>query len=351
MNNDRERGLFSLSLPGFLLALAISFFSYWLSGLHKFIDSFAVAVIIGVIIGSCFSRKNSLWIGTAICKDILLPLGLFMYGTEVNFKKIALCCIIGSDILLQCIVYAIITFLIVYLLNRILKITYKTNLLTAVGSAICGIAAIAVSSPMVDAEEEDITRAIIVVLIIGTISFFASLFFLNRFFSADIYGEKFAIFCGITFNQEGLVYTAGNFMQKGLDKLAYNVKYIRSLFILPFSFILLFLNQMRKQKVTAEIRISVIKYGLTIAYLFFGAALLFTYTPLQQYSAVIRPCYKVIFGAALAAIGLTCDVKKVLKKETLLSILAALVGWIIVVIIFISMMNLCPSFFVVNPSF
>ncbi|MDP1852646.1 MAG: putative sulfate exporter family transporter [Candidatus Omnitrophota bacterium] len=347
----KEKGLFALALPGFLLALGISIFSYWLSGLYKFINAFAVAVIIGVIIGSCFPRKNSLWIGTALCKDILLPVGLFLYGTEINFKKIALCCVIGSDILFQCVIYSALTFLIVYFLNKLLKVTYKTNLLTSVGSAICGVAAIAVSSPMVDAEEEDVTKALISILLVGVVSFFASVFFLNKlFFAADVYGEKFAIFCGLTFNQDGLVQTAGTFMEKGLDKLALNVKYIRTTLILPFSFIVLFLNQLKSKKATAEIRLSVIKYSLTIAYLFFGAALLFTYTPLEQYSPLIKPWYKIIFGAALAAIGLTCDIRRVLKKEAALSILSALAGWIIVVAIFIILMNVFPSLFFVNPA-
>jgi uncharacterized integral membrane protein (TIGR00698 family) len=346
----KEKGLFTLALPGFLLALGISIFSYWFSGFSKFLPAFALSVIIGVIVGSCFPRKNSLWIGTAICKDMLLPIGLFMYGTEVNFKKIALSCVIGSDILFQCIFYSIGTFLIIYSMNRVLKITHKTNLLTSVGSAICGISAIAVSSSMVDAEEEDVTKAIISILFVGIVSFLATVFFLNRFFSSDIYGEKFAIFCGMTFNQDGLVHGAGSFMEKGLDKLALNVKYIRTAFILPFAFIVLFLGQLRNKKVTAETKRSVIKYGLTIGWLFFGAALLFSYTPLGNYSPMIKPWDKVIFGAALAAIGLTCDVRRVLKKETFLNMFSALAGWIIIVIVFISLMNLIPWLFFVNPT-
>lgn len=348
---DNGRGLFRLALPGFLLAAGISVFSYWLSGLHKFINAFSLAVIIGVIVGSCFPRKNSLWIGTAICKDMLLPIGLFMYGTEVNFKKIALCCVIGSDILIQCVIYSAVTFLIVYFLNRFLKIAYKTNLLTAAGSAICGIAAIAVSSPMVDAEEEDTTKSVIAILFVGAVSFFVTIFFLNsKFFSFDIYGEKFAIFCGMTFNQDGLTQVAGTFMEKGLDKLASNVKYIRTTFIIPFIFLLLLLSQRSKQKASAEVRSSIIKYGLTIGFLFFGAAALFTYTPLTHYSPYIKPWYKVIFGSALAAIGLTCDVRKVLKKETLLNMFSALMGWVIIAVIFIVVMNLFPGFFRVNPT-
>lgn len=345
---NKERGLFALVLPGFLLALGISIFSYWLSGFNKFLHVFSLAVIIGVIIGSCFPRKNSLWIGTAICKDMLLPVGLFMYGTELNFKKIAY--VIGSDILLQCIVYVVMAFFIVYFINKLLKITHKTNLLTSVGSAICGISAIAVSSAMVDAKEEDVTKAIISVLFVGIVSFLASMFFLKRFFPGDIYDEKFAIFCGMTLNQDGLVRVAGNFMKGGLDNLALNVKYVRTAFILPFAFILLFLAQARNKKVTAETRQAVIKYGFTIGWLFFGAALLFTYTPLGHYSPMIKPWYKVIFGAVLAAIGLTCDVRRVLKKETLLNMFSALSGWIIIVIIFIALMNLFPSLFFVKPA-
>lgn len=349
MNTDK--GLFVLALPGFLLALLISVFSYWLSGFYRFLDTFALSVIIGVIIGSFFIRKNSLWIGTAVCKDILLPVGLFMYGTEINFEKLATCCVIGSDILILCIVYSAISFMLVYSINRILKVNTKTNLLTSVGSAVCGIAAVAVGSPMVDAKEEDVTKAVIAVLIVGGISFLATIFLLDKFFTADIYGEKFSVFCGITLNQEGLVDVAGNFMERGLGRLALHVKYIRSIFIVPFGFLILLLSQINKKSTNAEVRLSVIKRSLIIGFLFFGAALIFTYTPLGQYSDTIRPWYKIIFGAALAAVGLTCDVKKVFKKETVFNTISALSGWIIVVIIFILMMKFLPSIININQIF
>lgn len=339
----KEQGLFRLALPGFLLALAISLFSYWLSGLHRFLHSFALAVIIGVIVGSCFSRKNSLWVGTALCKDILLPIGLFAYATEINFKKLATCCVIGSDILFQCIIYSLIIFLTVYFINKLLKVRHNTNLLTSVGSAVCGVAAIAVGAPMIDAEEEDVTRAVFAIIIIGLVSFLA-LFFFKNFFTADVYGEKFAVFCGITLNQDSLVAVAGkNFMEQGLDKLALNVKYIRSTFMVPLGFIILFLSQVTKRGVQSEVRLSFIKHGLTIGYILFGAALLFTFTPLGQYSAQIKPWYKIIFGAALAAIGLTCDIRKVLKKETILNTLSSGIGWIVATVIFISVMMLFPN--------
>lgn len=339
---NKDRGLFVLALPGFLIAIAVSILSYWLSGFHKFLDIFALSIIIGVIVGSCFPRKNLLWIGTALCKDILLPIGLLMYGTEVNFEKLALCCVIGSDILYQCIVYAAVAFLIIYLINRLLRVSLKTNLLTAAGSAICGIAAVAVGAPMVDAEEEDVTKAVIAILLVGAVSFF-SIFFLRRFFTADIYGEKFAVFCGITLNQQGLVEAAGNFMERGPDKLALNVKYIRSTFIIPMGFLILLLSQIGKKEVESEVRLSVIRHGLIIACLFFGAAIIFTFTPLGQYSHAIRPWYKIIFGAALAAVGLTCDIRRVLKKEALLNILSTLIGWVVIVAVFISVMRIFPS--------
>lgn len=340
---NKEQGLFRLALPGVLLALAISIFSYYLSGFHRFLHSFALAVIIGVIVGSCFSRKNSLWVGTALCKDILLPIGLFTYATEINFKKLATCCVIGSDILFQCIVYSLIIFLTVYFINKMFKVRHNTNLLTSVGSAVCGVAAIAVGAPMIDAEEEDVTRAVLAIILVGLAGFF-SLFFLRNFFTADVYGEKFAVFCGITLNQDGLVAVAGkNFMEQGLDKLALNVKYIRSTFMVPLGFVILFLSQLSRKGAQSEVRLSLIKYGLTIGYILFGAALLFTFTPLGQYSAQIKPWYKIIFGAALAAIGLTCDIRKVLNKEAIFNAVSAAIGWIVATAIFISVMMLFPG--------
>ncbi|PIQ88762.1 MAG: hypothetical protein COV72_06780 [Candidatus Omnitrophica bacterium CG11_big_fil_rev_8_21_14_0_20_42_13] len=349
----KNSSLFRLALPGVLIALGISFISYFLSGLHKFLDSFALAIILGVLVGSCFPRKNSLWIGTALCKDILLPLGLLMYGTEVNFEKLSLCCVIGSNILFLCIVDVAICFLAVYFINKIFRINNKTNLLTACGSAICGIAAVAVGSPMVDAEEEDVTRAVIAVLVVGALSFFCTTVFFSKFFTADIdiYGEKFAVFCGMTLNQEGLVETAGKFMEKGLDTLALNVKHIRSIFIVPLGFVILLLSQLGKKNINSEVRLSVIKYGFTIGFLFFGAALLFTFTPLGNYSDAIRPMYKLIFGAALAAVGLTCDIRKVFKKETLLNTLSAFIGWAIIVAVFIGLVFFSPGYITINQIF
>jgi uncharacterized membrane protein YadS len=137
-------------------------------------------------------------------------------------------------------------------------------------------------------------------------------------------------------------------MEEGLDRLALHVKYIRSTFIVPIAFIILFFSHLKRKNMAPEIRFSVVKYGFVVGCLFFGAALISTFTPVGGYQDIIRPWYKIIFGAALGAIGLTCDIRKVLKKETVLNIISALIGWIIIIILFIAMMKIFPASININ---
>ncbi|MFH1768156.1 MAG: putative sulfate exporter family transporter [Candidatus Omnitrophota bacterium] len=329
----KNKNIILLAVPGIIIAFSLSYLGNILSKYHPLLDGFFIAFIGGIIVSTLIRKKTLLWTGTALCKDILIPVGLFLYGTQINWLKWAK---LDAPIFFISIINIFLYFIVIFLCNRYLFgiNNNKLSFLNSGANSICGVSATAVYIPFVDADEEETTATLLTIVITGLISVFSTWYIIQNI--AILSSNQYAALCGLTLNQTGAVKAAASFMSKETVGLATTIKFFRTSLIIPVAFLIMFLNQKNtgsSGKMSSQLRRSAINYGVFIGILFFGGSLLFTFTPLSSYAKPISPLFKILFGSTLASVGLLCDLRKILKKEIIFNTISSVIGWIVVAVI------------------
>ena len=318
----KTSALIKMAIPGMVIAFLLSLGGYHVASFHSLLDGFFVAFIGGIIVGNLVRHKTWLWAGTALCKDLLIPIGLFLYGTQINWLKWKT---LEPKIFFMSLLNLFLYFVIIFFCNRFLfkNENNKVSYLNAGANAVCGVSATAVYIPFVDAKEDETTATLLAIVVTGLISVFATWYIISPAFGLST--NAYAMLCGLTLNQTGAVKAAAAFAGAEAVKIATQIKFFRTSLILPASFLLMFLSQAaggKSEPMSKELRNSAIRYGLFIGALFFGASILTTFGPLGAHAKTIKPLFKVLFGMTLASVGLLCDVRKVLRKDIVFNILS-----------------------------
>ncbi|MBU0504015.1 MAG: putative sulfate exporter family transporter [Candidatus Omnitrophota bacterium] len=336
----KSLNIIKLVLPGVLISFALSFLGFRLSALHPLLDALFVAFIGGIIIGNIIRQKTFLYMGIGLCKDILIPVGLFLYGTQINLKDWAA---IKSNVFLFAVLNLIIYLAVILLINRyVFKIlNNKISFLNGGANAICGVSATAVFIPFVDAKDNEVTLTLVSIVIAGLVSVFATWFVVQEILNLSM--QQYAQLCGLTLNQTGATKVAASFMSKDAVKIAVMIKNFRTSMIIPVGLLLMFLSQAfggTASKMSPELRKSAVYYGIFIAILFFGGALLFSFTPLSVYVKSIKPTFTVLFGMTLASVGLLCNLRNVSIKDMASNTISAIIAWFVVVMVTVKLIRL-----------
>jgi uncharacterized integral membrane protein (TIGR00698 family) len=135
-----------------------------------------------------------------------------------------------------------------YLMGRWLNIEKKTSFLISSGTAICGGSAIAAISPVIKAEEKQISVALGTIFILNSI---ALLVFpvIGHYFNLS--QTQFGLWCALAIHDTSSVVGAASKYGAHALEVATTVKLARALWIIPVAFIsaFLFKNQSKKIKV------------------------------------------------------------------------------------------------------
>jgi len=122
-----------------------------------------IALFLGIAIRSILGVRESLLAGCITAPRILIPVGVIFYAAaNLNFVKFAK--VAPGYIALEIIIILVYLGVIAYL-GRLLGLNKPTIYLCATGSGICGASAIAITSPVVDAEPKDTSIALISVTV------------------------------------------------------------------------------------------------------------------------------------------------------------------------------------------
>jgi len=119
------------------------------------------------------------------------------------------------------------------LLGRWMKIDKKTSFLISAGTAICGGSAIAALSPVVMAEEKQISVALATVFILNSVALF--LFpAIGHYF--DLSQTQFGLWCAVAIHDTSSVIGAASKYGAEALQVATTVKLVRALWIIPVAF-------------------------------------------------------------------------------------------------------------------
>lgn len=331
-----------LFLPVVVVILLLGWAGIKLAEVYPLLDALFVSFIAGILVSNTLRVKWIVWTKALVCRNILIPLGLFLYGTQINWLEWFK---LNPSTFVISFINVAIYFAVILLCNRfIFRVSNsKLSYLNAGANSICGVSATAVFIPFVDAKEDEVAATLFAIVITGFVSVFLTWNFIQQ--AANLPLEKYAAFCGLTLNQTGLTKMAAGFMSKDAVKLAVTVKNFRTSLILPMALLLMYLTQAfgskeASEKMSPEARKKALSYGLLIVLLFFGSSIAFSFTGLHSQAKAIKPFFSFVFCMTMGSVGLLCDFRKILKIEVLCNTMSSMVGWAVVSVATLIMVSL-----------
>jgi uncharacterized integral membrane protein (TIGR00698 family) len=231
--------------------------------------------------------------GILLAPYLFVPIGIILYGHQLRFDEMRL--IHPITFVWMLLVMAVSYSLIFFVGRRLFKFSTPFANLLAAGSAVCGASAMAVISPIVEAEPDELGAG----LISNTLLVIASLLSLQAIASA-VSPQLFASVSGAVLQQTGFVHMA---VDKGpLQDFAILLKTTRVALLI--------------------IIVPIIYYSLHRRFFFPWYMILFVVMGIISSSGNIPPsavdglklAYGLIFTSALASIGLNANIMTVGKR-------------------------------------
>jgi uncharacterized integral membrane protein (TIGR00698 family) len=315
----------------FILAVVIGIIAVLISDFTNFpvLDPLFVALVSGILI-SLFINLDSVRAKHSfdIALKWLIPVGVVFYGA-VNLNFIEFASVDRSFMFILIIVFLVFIFLAFYL-SKLFGLNNKIGSLVAGGSAICGASAIAIMTPAVKAEPEDVSNSLIAVFISALIGLLVVLpiFKLQLGLSDEVY----AIFAGSVLQFTGFVKVAVASLPSEFASLALSVKAVRYLGLL---FAIPYFSTYVKNKFNVPF------------YLFFfvGAGLLFSFVGHLDF---LRPFLKVfldfLWSVAMAVIGLNASARVLFTKHGFNSVLVGIISFLVACVVFLISANIFLKF-------
>ena len=232
MNISESR---SSMLHGILLITLFSCAAFYIGDMD-FVKSLSFSpMIVGIILGMLYanSLRNNLpetWVpGIQFCSKRVLRFGIILYGFRLTFQDVTA---VGIPAV---IIDAIIvggTIGLGMLIGRLMKMDRGITLLTSVGSAICGAAAVLGAESAIRTKPYKTAVAVSTVVIFGTLSMFLyPILYRNGIFALN--PEQMGIYAGSTIHEVAHVVGAGNAMGDEVASIAIIVKMIRVMMLVP----------------------------------------------------------------------------------------------------------------------
>ena len=230
--------------PGFLVCLIIAILSKLIA---KFflptLGAATIAIIIGIIIGNTFGKKDFLNNGTKFSEGTLLSISVVLLGATLNIRQILN---LGLRGILFIILMMIIILFATIFIGRYLKFGDDFIFLMASGNAVCGSSAIASTAPVINSNSRDKGIAITMVNITGTV-----LMFLLPLLSTFLYNNstlKTSAFLGGILQSVGQVVAAASMVSEEVKEQATIFKIVRIVFLIGVVFLLATLKKKSTSK-------------------------------------------------------------------------------------------------------
>ncbi len=199
------------------------------------LNSLTFAIIIGMIIGNIFNKfiPQSFREGIVFSAKRLLRLAIVLYGFRITFQQIFAVGLQGfwADVIMLTTTYL----LGYYLGTRVFKLDKDLCMLTAIGSSVCGAAAVLGTDSMLKADSHKVSLAVSTVVLFGTIAMFLYPFLAGLGIIPD---SAFGIYIGSTIHEVAQVVAAGSAVSPSVCDTSVIVKLTRVMMLVPYLFLL-----------------------------------------------------------------------------------------------------------------
>lgn len=318
---------------GLLICFIIGVVAYYLGQLVPLIGGPVFGILIGLMIGQLFNLKSCKK-GITFTSKKLLQLAVIVLGFTLNFKQVMK---LGSDSL-PIIIMTITTSLIVaYIFAKMFKVPNKIATLIGVGSSICGGSAIAATSSVIDADDQDVAQAISVIFIFNIL---AALIFPTIGQMLGMSDMGFGLFAGTAINDTSSVTAAASIWDSMFHgnslEIATIVKLTRTLAIIPITLVLAYYYSKKGVEKKVDMR-KIFPYFIL---LFLLASIITSVIPLPSiFTTMSKDLSKFLIVMAMSAIGLNTNIISLIKSG-IKPILLGLTCWVSIIFVSLVMQSI-----------
>lgn len=219
---------------GFTLVIARLGFGLAKMPLFYHVGPLACAIMIAVIYRQVWGYPEQIRSGIQFSAKKLLRLAIILFGLKLNMEVIFHQ---GFTLLIYDTGTIVFSIILTVLLAKIVRADMSISLLLGIGTGVCGAAAIAAVSPILQAKDEDTAISVGIIAMIGTI--FAIGYTLLRPI-VNLTDIQYGIWSGISLHEIAHVALAA--APAGQDALAISLlaKLGRVFLLIPLSFILMY---------------------------------------------------------------------------------------------------------------
>ncbi|MFT5755695.1 MAG: putative integral membrane protein (TIGR00698 family) [Alteromonadaceae bacterium] len=314
-------------MPTFVVLPVISMLAMIISQLPQVanlgLSALPLAILLGIVYGqlSTEALTEKALKFSCFCKQKLLRLGIILFGFNLSFQQII--AVGWQAVVIDFIVIITIFFVGTYLGIKVLKLPRDVAILTSVGSAICGAAAILATESMLKPRQQDVTVAIATVVLFGTTAMFI---YPLLFQFVDMNDSDFGMYIGSTVHEVAQAVAAGQSISDETMQTAVVVKLIRVMLLAPFILMLSTLLCHFEPTKAAEKRVITIPW---FVFGFVGTAAINSMLVLPELlTQTLNLLSQFLLATAMAAIGAQTrweTIKKAGSKPLLLAFILFLI--------------------------
>lgn len=202
----------------------------------------AIALLMGLVIAQCTGHPYLHLNHKAT--HILLQFSVVGLGFGMNVHSAMQA---GKEGILFTVASISCTLVSGYLMGKWLHIEKKTSYLISAGTAICGGSAIAAISPVIKAEEKQISVALGCVFILNSVALFIFPVIGHHFHLSQ---SQFGLWCAIAIHDTSSVVGAASKYGPHALEVATTVKLARALWIIPVAFLSTFIFNNKSKKIS-----------------------------------------------------------------------------------------------------
>ena len=283
------------SLQGLAASLLIALSGFMLSFIHPSLDALAISIIFGMLVGNILKETEVLQKGINLSIGIFLPIGIALYGSQLQL----------SDVEPIKILYIFLTFIsvftLMYVFTRIFGCRNNTSLLIATGMSVCGASAIAIVSPLIEADREETSISLIVITIVGLIGM---MFYPIAGFYLHYSAGQYALLTGATLPMLGQVKVASMNFSEEILPISLKYKLIRMSFLVFIITVVIVLSGIKRKRF----------YVPWFVIVFICLAFLVNVFDLSSFTRYLAPVSSFSLCTALASIGLSVDFDSITER-------------------------------------
>ena len=226
---------------GVLLIAVLSFVAWEIAKIPAVAALSFGSLIVGILLGMVYAnalrpKQPKSWDdGMKFCSKRVLRLGIILYGFRLTFQDVVE---VGAPALLVDTIVVVCTLLLGTWVGKKLGMDKETTIMTSVGSAICGAAAVLGVEPIVKGESHKTAVAVSTVVIFGTLSMFLYPIMYRAGLLDSLSDVQVGIYTGSTLHEVAHVVGAGNAMAEAsgnawIASSSLIVKMVRVILLVP----------------------------------------------------------------------------------------------------------------------